>query len=152
MLSLICTTEDQMKVDIYLYYLTRVLTSNSFPWFVSGSLHRTALTIFTLDNVWFQALGEDGFLRNALLALSPLINDWGHVAWDINTISVVIKKGAHQQYYTAFALSVCLSLSHSLSASPSLTHSSSHWALEQRRDNSKSTCMEWNMKRGDIWN
>lgn len=104
---------------IYIFnYLTHVLTRNSFPWFVSGSLHRTALTIFTLDNVWFQALGEDGFLRNALLALSPLINDLGHVAWDINTISVVIKKGAHQQYYAAFALSVSLTLS--LPHSPTL--------------------------------
>lgn len=136
-----------MKVDIYLYHLTDVLTRNSFPWFVSGSLHWKALTIFTLDNIWFWALGEDGFLRNALLALSPLINDLGHVAWDINTISVVIKKGAHQQYYTAFALSACL-----FSSSPSLPHFSSHWALEQWRDNSKSTCMEWNMKKGDIWN
>lgn len=105
-------TGDQMKVDVHLYYLMHALTGNSFPWFVSGSLCRTALTIFTSDNVWFQALGENDFLRNALLAVSLLINDWGHVAWDINAISVVIKKkGAHQQYYTAFPLSVSPSFS-----------------------------------------
>lgn len=66
---------------------------------------------------------EGGFLRNALLAVSPSlylsINDLGHVARDINIISVVIKKGAHQQYYiTLFQL--CLSsFSSSLSPSPS---------------------------------
>lgn len=122
MQSLICPTEDQMKVDIYLDYLARGLTRNSFPWFVRGSLRRAALTIFTLDNVWFQAPGEAGFLGNALLALSPLINDLGHVARDINTISVVIKKRCSPTILQQLSLCLSHSLTVSLHLSPFLSH------------------------------
>ena len=75
----------------YIFNPSSLLTSISFRWLVcllSIELH----TIFTLDNVRFLALKADGFLRNALLALFYLINDLGHVVWNINTISIVIKK------------------------------------------------------------
>lgn len=85
-----------------------------------------------------------GFWENALLALPPpLMNDLGHVARDINTISVVIKKkGAHQQYYAAFALSVSLTLS--------LPHSPTLPLIEPRSSEEiiqKATGMKWNMKK-----
>lgn len=108
-----------------------VVTRNSFPWFVSGSLCRTALTIFTLDNVWFSALGEDGFRRNALLAFSPLINEWGHVAWDINTISVVIKKRCAPTILHSFHC-LSLSLSFTQSMSPPLPRSPTLPLIEPR--------------------